>query len=74
MLLQVKFWLRHEEGIDNAGPPMFIFPCLIRTAIRSHPSATARPSPTTAWLSKPLSLRADEYDGVSPAFPRPSDR
>jgi hypothetical protein len=20
MLMQVKFWLRHEEGIDNAGP------------------------------------------------------
>jgi hypothetical protein len=63
MLLQVKFWLTHEEGIENAGPcDVYISPLdpngYPLTAFRDGRAI----SDYSLVIDSPYHCAADEYD------------
>jgi hypothetical protein len=73
MLMQVKFWLRHEEGIDNAGPADVYLSLLDPngyplTAFRDGKAF----SDYNLVIESPYHCAADEYDRRHiPSGPRP---
>lgn len=73
MLLQVKFWLHQEQGIDNAGPTDVYLSLLDPngyplTAFRDGRSI----SDYNLIIESPYHSAADEYDKRQPPpFPRP---
>jgi len=73
MLLQVKFWLRQEEGIDNAGPSDVYLSLLDPNG---HPLTAFRDgraiSDYSLVIENPYHCAADEYDrSQPPSGPRP---
>jgi hypothetical protein len=73
MLMQVKFWLHQEEGIDNAGPSDFYLALLDPngyplTAFRDGRAI----SDYSLVIESPYHCAADEYDRrPPPSGPRP---
>jgi len=67
MLLQVKFWLRHEEGIDNAGPTDVYLSLLDPNG---YPLTYFRDGKAIAdynlVIESPYHCAADEYDRPHP--------
>src|ERR1035437_4726608 len=83
MLMQVKFWLHQEEGIDNAGPTDVYFSLLdpngypLTTFRDGKPiAAWTSPWPTPSWLPRsPPTAPPTNTTGVTPRLsPAPSDR
>jgi len=73
MLMQVKFWLRHEEGIDNAGPTDVYLSLLDPNG---YPLTSFRDgqafSDYILVIESPYHCAADEYDRRQHQFaPRP---
>lgn len=73
MLMQVKFWLRHEEGIDNAGPADVYLSLLDPNG---YPLTSFRDgqafSDYILVIESPYHCAADEYDRRQHQFaPRP---
>ena len=63
MLMQVKFWLHDEQGIDNAGPTDLYLSLLDPNA---YPLTTFRDGQTITdynlVIESPYHCAADEYD------------
>jgi hypothetical protein len=63
MLLQVKFWLHHEQGIDNAGPSDLYLSLLDPNG---YPLTTFRDgqamSDYSLVIESPYPCAADDYD------------
>ena len=72
MLLQVKFWLGHEEGIANAGP-CDVYLSLIDP--NGYPLTTFRDGKSVAdytlLIDSPYHSAADEYENRHPPPPAP---
>jgi hypothetical protein len=73
MLLQVKFWLQHEQGIGTAGPTDVYISLLDPNG---YPLSTFRDgqaiSDYIVVIESPYHCAADEYDrGHPPPVPRP---
>ncbi len=72
MLMQVKFWLGHEEGIDNAGPTDVYFSLLDPNG---YPLTSFRDgkaiSDYSVVIESPYHCAADEYDRRQPPPPGP---
>ena len=73
MLLQVKFWLSHEQGIDAAGPSDLYLFLLDRNG---YPLTSFRDgkavSDYSLVIASPYHSAADEYDRrPPPPVPRP---
>jgi hypothetical protein len=73
MLMQVKFWLHQEHGVDNAGPSDFYLSMLDPngyplTAFRDGSAI----SDYQVVIESPYHCAADDYDRRQyPPFPRP---
>jgi hypothetical protein len=73
MLMQVKFWLHQEQGIDNAGPTDVYFSLIDPDG---HPLTIFRDGRAVAdydlVIESPYHCAADEYDRRPvPPVPRP---
>jgi len=73
MLMQVKFWLHHEHGIDIAGPSDLYLSLLDSNG---YPLTTFRDgqamSDYSLVVESPYHCAADDYDRPQPPpFPRP---
>jgi hypothetical protein len=73
MMMQVKFWLHHEQGIDTAGPSDFYLSLLDPNG---YPLTTFRDGQAIAdyalVIRSPYHCAADEYDRHQPPpAPRP---
>jgi hypothetical protein len=73
MLMQVKFWLHQEEGIDNAGPSDVYLSLLDPNG---YPLTAFRDGRAIAdyslIIASPYHCAADEYDRrPPPSAPRP---
>ena len=73
MLMQVKFWLHQEQGIDNAGPTDLYLSLLDPNG---YPLTTFRDGQAVAdynlVIESPYHCAADEYDRhPAPPVPRP---
>jgi len=73
MLMQVKYWLRHEQGIDNAGPTDVYLSLLDPNG---YPLTSFRDgqafSDYILVIESPYHCAADEYDRRHiPSGPRP---
>jgi hypothetical protein len=73
MLLQVKYWLQHEQGIDAAGPSDVYLSLLDPNG---YPLTTFRDGQAIAdyilVIDSPYHCAADEYDRRQPGpVPRP---
>ena len=76
MLMQIKYWLQHEQGIDTAGPSDLYLSLLDPNG---YPLTTFRDGQSMSdynlVIESPYHCAADEYDRVSPRLsPAPSDR
>ena len=72
MLLQVKFWLHQEQGIDNAGPSD-VYLSLIDP--NGYPLTSFRDGRAVSdyilLIDSPYHSAADEYDNRHPPPPAP---
>jgi hypothetical protein len=73
MLMQVKFWLHHEQGIDTAGPSDIYLSLLDPNG---YPLTNFRDGQAIAdyalVIQSPYQSAADEYDRrQAPPAPRP---
>lgn len=73
MLMQVKYWLHHEQGIDNAGPSDLYLSLLDPNG---YPLTTFRDgqamSDYSLVIESPYHCAADDYDRRQPpSGPRP---
>ncbi|MGA2607205.1 MAG: hypothetical protein ABSH01_07075 [Terriglobia bacterium] len=70
MFTQVKFWLHHEQGIDNAAAIDFYIPLIDPDG---HPLIAFRDGKTVSdynlFIENPYPCAADEYDRRGPAPP-----